>query len=84
MFQKIPNPVWVHPESGDRVEEQGVNNPLGSHWIASHRDCRGRDAHDGDAWITIKGCTTTGSMAVCGFTTRMCVPCIARCRLELR
>ena len=23
-------------------------------------------------------------MAVCGFTTRMCVPCIARCRLELR
>ena len=20
----------------------------------------GRDAHDGDAWITIKGCTTTG------------------------
>ena len=98
MLQKIPNPVWVHPVSGDRVEEQGVNNPLGSHWIAFHRDCRGRDAHDGDAWITIKGCTTTGfhgtphrwtvgrpyPMAVCGFTTRMCVPCIARCRLELR
>ena len=21
---------------------------------------RGRDAYDGDAWITIKGCTTTG------------------------
>ena len=55
VLQKIPNPV-----SGDRVEEQGVNNPLGSHWIAFHRDCRGRDAHDGDAWITIKGCTTTG------------------------
>jgi len=60
VLQKIPNPVWVHPVSGDRVEEQGVNNPLGSHWIAFHRDCRGRDAHDGDAWITIKGCTTTG------------------------
>ena len=99
VLQKIPNPVWVHPVSGDRVEEQGVNNPLGSHWIAFHRDCRGRDAHDGDAWITIKGCTTTGfhgtpptagrwdgpsPMAVCGFTTRMWVPCIARCRLELR
>ena len=59
VLQKVPNPVWVHPVSGDRVEEQGVNNPLGSHWIAFHRDCRGRDAHDGDAWITIKGCTTT-------------------------
>ena len=99
MLQKIPNPVWVHPVSGERVEEQGANNPLGSHWIAFHRDCRGRGAHDGDAWITIKGCTTTGfhgtpptagqwdgpsPMAVCGFTTRMCVLCIARCRLELR
>ena len=63
VLQKIPNPVWVHPVSGERVEEQGANNPLGSHWIAFHRDCRGRDAHDGDdgdAWITIKGCTTTG------------------------
>ena len=60
VLQKIPNPVWVHPVSGERVEEQGPNNPLGSHWIAFHRDCLGRDAHDGDAWITIKGCTTTG------------------------
>ena len=60
VLQKIPNPVWVHPVSGERVEEQGPNNPLGSHWIAFHRDCRGRDSHDGDAWITIKGCTTTG------------------------
>ena len=90
--------MWVHPVSGERVEEQGANNPLGSHWIAFHPYCRGRDAHDGDAWITIKGCTTKGfhgtptagqwdgpsPMAVCGFTTRMCVPCIARCRLELR
>ncbi len=30
VLQKIPNPVWVHPVSGDRVEEQGVNNPLGT------------------------------------------------------
>ena len=60
VLQKIPNPVWVHPVSGERVEEQGPDNPLGSHWIAFHRDCLGRDAHDGEAWITIKGCTTTG------------------------
>ena len=92
VLQKIPNPVWVHPVSGERVEEQGANNPLGSHWIAFHRDCRGRDAHDGDAWITIKGCTTTGfhgtphrwtvgravSHGCVRLTTRMCVPCIAR------
>ena len=60
VLQKIPNPVWVHPVSGERVEEQGPDNPLGSHWIAFHRDCLGRDAHDGETWITIKGCTTTG------------------------
>jgi len=60
VLQKISNPVWVHPVSGERVEEQGPDNPLGSHWIAFHRDCLGRDAHDGEAWITIKGCTTTG------------------------
>ncbi|MBL6741437.1 MAG: L,D-transpeptidase [Synechococcus sp. BS301-5m-G53] len=60
VLQKIPNPVWVHPVSGERVEEPGPDNPLGSHWIAFHRDCLGRDAHDGETWITIKGCTTTG------------------------
>ena len=83
VLQKIPNPVWVHPVSGERVEEQGPENPLGSHWIAFHRDCPGRDAHDGEAWIMIKGCTTTGfpgtphrwrwngpsPMAAYGFTT---------------
>ena len=52
--------MWVHPVSGERVEEQGPDNPLGSRWIAFHRDCLGRDAHAGKAWITIKGCTTTG------------------------
>ncbi|MCB4427930.1 L,D-transpeptidase [Synechococcus sp. MU1643] len=60
VLQKFPNPVWVHPVSGERVEEQAPKNPLGSHWITFHRDCLGRDAHDGEAWITIKGCTTTG------------------------
>ena len=60
VLQKIPNPVWVHPVSGERVEEQGPDNLLGSRWIAFHRDCLGRDAHDSEAWITIKGCTTTG------------------------
>ena len=60
VLQKVSNPVWVHPVSGERVEEQGPENPLGSHWIAFYRDCLGRDAHDGEAWITIKGCTTTG------------------------
>ena len=60
VLQKIDKPIWVHPVTGKRVEEQGPDNPLGSHWIAFHRDCLGRDAHDGDQWITIKGCTSTG------------------------
>ena len=49
VLQKVPNPMWVHPVSGERVEEQGPHNPLGSHWIAFHRDCLGCDAHDGEA-----------------------------------
>ena len=60
VLEKIDQPIWVHPVSGERVETQGPNNPLGSHWIAFQRDCLGRDAHDGETWITIKGCTTTG------------------------
>ena len=60
VFQKIDRPAWVHPVTGERVEEQGPDNPLGSHRIAFHRDCLGRDAHDGDQWITINGFTTTG------------------------
>ena len=98
VLQKIPNPVWVHPVSGERVEEQGANNPLGSHWIAFHRDCRGRDAQTAMPGSRSRDAPPRGStapptagrwdgpspMAVCGFTTRMCVPCIARCRLELR
>ena len=60
VLEKIPNPIWVHPVTGQRVEEQGAENPLGSHWIAFHKDCQGRDAHDGESWITIDGCTTTG------------------------
>ena len=86
VFQKIDQPVWVHPVTGERVEEQGPDNPLGSQWFAFQRDCLGRDAHDGDRWITIKGCTTTGfhgtshrwtmgrisPLAVCASTTRMC------------
>ena len=34
--------------------------PLGSHWIVFHRDCLARDVDDGEAWITIVECTTTG------------------------
>ena len=26
VLQKIPNPVWVHSVSGERVEEQGPDN----------------------------------------------------------
>ena len=60
VMEKIDNPVWVHPVTGERVEEQGPDNPLGSHWIGFHHDCRGRDGQDGDRWITIDGCTTIG------------------------
>ena len=60
VLEKIDNPVWVHPVSGDRVADQSSANPLGSHWIGFHRDCRGRAALNRDPLITIKGCTSTG------------------------
>ena len=73
VLQKIPNPMLVHPVSGERVEEQGPDNPLGSRWIAFHRDCLDRDAHAGEAWITIKGCTTTGRLpGLCAALQRGC------------
>ena len=103
VLQKIPDPVWVHPVSGERVEEQGANNPLvatGSPSTAiaaavmpmtampgsPSRDAPPRDAPPrGSTASPIAGRWDGPSpMAVCGFTTRMCVPCIARCRLELR
>ena len=59
VLEKIKEPIWVHTLTGQRVKDQGPDNPLGSHWIAFPQDCLGRDAHDGDRWITIKGCTTT-------------------------
>ena len=46
VLEKIKKPIWVHPVTGQRVKEQGPDNPLGSHWIAFHKDCLGRDAHD--------------------------------------
>ena len=36
VLEKIDNPVWVHPVSGDRVADQSSANPLGSHWIGFH------------------------------------------------
>ena len=60
VLEKMNRPIWVHPVTGARVEDQGPENPLGSHWIAFHRDCLGRDGHDGESWVTIRGCTTTG------------------------
>ena len=59
VITKIPRPVWEHPESRSRVMP-GPDNPLGSRWIGFHRDCNGRDAHDGDTWLKIKGCVTAG------------------------
>ncbi len=59
VLNKTPHPIWEHPQSGKRIGS-GPNNPLGSRWIGFYRDCKGRDAHDGDRWLTIDGCVTSG------------------------
>ena len=59
VISKIPRPVWQHPANHTRVMP-GPDNPLGSRWIGFHRDCKGRDAHDGDTWLKIEGCVTAG------------------------
>ena len=98
VLQKIPNPVWVHPVSGERVEEQGPENPLDSPELPSIATAsaampttvmpgsRSRDAPPRGSMAPPTAGRWDGPfpMAACGFTTRMCVPCIARCRLELR
>ncbi|MDP7327208.1 MAG: L,D-transpeptidase [Prochlorococcaceae cyanobacterium ETNP7_MAG_30] len=59
ILNKIPQPIWEHPQSGKQIKS-GSTNPLGSRWIGFYRDCKGRDAHDGDRWLTIDGCVTAG------------------------
>ena len=98
VLQKIPNPVWVHPVSGERVENRGTTIPwaaTGSLSIAIAAAVMPMTAMPGsrlrDAPPRVSMAPPTAGrwdgpfpMAACGFTTRMCVPCIARCRLELR
>ena len=31
VLEKIDRPVWVHPVTGERMVQQGPDNPLGSH-----------------------------------------------------
>ncbi|MFL0758626.1 MAG: L,D-transpeptidase [Prochlorococcus sp.] len=59
VLNKILHPIWEHPQSGMQISS-GSNNPLGSRWIGFYRDCKGRDAHDGNRWLTIDGCVMAG------------------------
>ena len=60
VFEKVREPVWTHPVSGDLIESDNDTNPLGSRWIGFHRDCKGRSGWDGEQYLDISGCTVAG------------------------
>ena len=60
VFEKVKEPVWTHPVSGDLVDADSEGNPLGSRWIGFYRDCNGRSGWDGEQYLDINGCTVAG------------------------
>lgn len=59
VLEMVADPIWLHPASG-RTVPPGPANPLGSRWIAFHRDCHGRRGWDGERQLEIAGCTVAG------------------------
>jgi len=59
VLEKVFEPIWVHPVTGERIG-QGDRNPLGSRWIGFHRDCKGRNGWDVERYLDIQGCTVAG------------------------
>jgi|TARA_B100002052_G_scaffold72214_1_gene65478 L,D-transpeptidase ErfK/SrfK len=60
VINKVSEPDWSHPQTGDIVPGGTEKNPLGSRWIGFYRDCVGRKGFDGERMLDIKGCTTAG------------------------
>jgi lipoprotein-anchoring transpeptidase ErfK/SrfK len=60
VIEKVVEPSWRHPQSGDVVQGGSDENPLGSRWIGFYQDCDGRSGFDGERHLDIKGCTTSG------------------------
>jgi lipoprotein-anchoring transpeptidase ErfK/SrfK len=60
VFEKVKEPVWTHPVSGELMDAQSKGNPLGSRWIGFYRDCNGRSGWDGEQYLDINGCTVAG------------------------
>ncbi len=60
MLNKVSEPSWAHPQTGEVVTGEDPKNPLGSRWIGFYKDCVGRKGFDGEQMLDIKGCTTVG------------------------
>ena len=60
VINKVSEPDWNHPQTGEVVPGGTEKNPLGSRWIGFYRDCVGRKGFDGERMLDIKGCTTAG------------------------
>jgi lipoprotein-anchoring transpeptidase ErfK/SrfK len=59
VIERVVNPVWKHPATGQLVPA-GPQNPLGSRWIGFYRDCRGHRGFNGRAGLAVQGCASTG------------------------
>lgn len=60
VLNKVSDPSWAHPQTGEVITGEDPKNPLGSRWIGFYKDCVGRKGFDGERMLDIKGCTTAG------------------------
>ena len=60
VLNKVSDPSWAHPQTGEVVTGEDPKNPLGSRWIGFYKDCFGRKGFDGERMLDNKGCTTAG------------------------
>ena len=60
VINKVSEPDWNHPQTGEIVPGGSEKNPLGSRWIGFYQDCAGRKGFDGERMLDISGCTSAG------------------------
>ena len=59
VIERVRDPVWVHPATGQRVPP-GPGNPLGSRWIGFFEDCTPRRGFNGQSNLVVKSCASAG------------------------
>jgi lipoprotein-anchoring transpeptidase ErfK/SrfK len=60
VLEKVPNPIWQHPQQPHVQIGAGASNPLGSRWIGFWRDCNLRKPWQGQRPLAVPSCGSIG------------------------